>query len=200
MSVLQSYDENALLVSVSKGDETSFKILFEAHWDRIYSVAFTFTKSAMTAEEMVQDVFVKIWLRRTELSLVRKFSDYLFIVARNHILSVLRKKVMEEPFAEHLAEYFKEMSNVPDQQLLCRETEALVLQAVEKLPHQQQLVYSLSRQQGLSLDEIASKLSISKHTVKSHMSKALHFIRQYLHTHSDVGVITIFYCIISGIL
>lgn len=187
-------------MNISKGDETSFKILFEAHWDRIYSVAFTFTKSAMIAEEMVQDVFVKIWLRRTELSSVRKFSDYLFIVARNHILSVLRKKIVEEPFAAHLAEYFKDISNVPDQQLLCRETEALVLQAVEKLPHQQQMVYTLSRQQGLSLDEIASRLSISKHTVKSHMSKALHFIRQYLHTHSDVGVVTVFYCIISGML
>ncbi|MBX2921558.1 MAG: RNA polymerase sigma-70 factor [Chitinophagaceae bacterium] len=200
MSAIQPYDETALLASISEGDEASFKLLFEKHWDRIFSVALTFTKSDMIAEEMVQDVFVKIWLNRSQLSSVRKFNDYLFIVAKNHIISTLRKKIVEEPFADHLVEYFKEISNIPDEQLLCRETEALVLQAVEKLPPQQQLVYSLSRQQGLSLDEISSKLSISKNTVKSHLTKALHFIRQYLQAKAEVEAFAILYCIILGIL
>ena len=200
LHAIQSYDETTLLLNTAKGDEAAFKQLFDANWDKIYSVAFTFAKSAVIAEEMVQDIFVKVWINRTQLGAIRKFSDYLFIIARNHILSVLRKKIMEEPFTDHLRDYFKETCNLPDQQLLCRETETFVLQALEKLPPQQQLVYCLSRQQGLSLDEIAAKLSISKNTVKSHLSKALHFIRQYLHTHSGAVAFTILYCFISGIL
>ncbi|MBC7868403.1 MAG: RNA polymerase sigma-70 factor, partial [Gloeobacteraceae cyanobacterium ES-bin-316] len=175
-------------MNTSKGDEAAFRRLFEMHWDNIYGVAFTFTKSAVVSEEMVQDVFVKVWLNRQQLSSVRKFSDYLFIIARNHIFSALRKKIQEESFADYLVNYFTEPCNLPDQQLLCRETENLVLQALEQLPPQQQLVYTLSRQEGLSQEEIASKLAISKSTVKSHMNKALQFIRHYLHTHDEVEV------------
>ena len=199
MHAIQSYDETTLLLNTARGDEGAFRQLFDAHWDKIYSVAFTFSKSAVIAEEMVQDIFVKIWVNRTQLGTIKKFGDYLFIVARNHILSVLRKKIMEEPFTDHLRDYFKETCHLPDQQLLYKETEALVLKAVEKLPPQQQLVYSLSRQQGLSLDEIATTLSISKNTVKSHLSKALQFIRQYLQTHSGVEAFTILYCLVSSL-
>lgn len=200
MQEIERYDERTLLLKTAEGDETAFKRLFESHWDNIYGVAFAFTKSAVIAEEMVQDVFVKVWTKRQNLSEVKKFNDYIFIIARNHIFTTLRKKIYEEPFSDHLKNYFKEASNLPDQQLLYRETEHLIQEAVDNLPPQQQLVYCLSRKEGLNQDEIAQKLNISKNTVKSHLTKALQFIRGYLQMHTEVGAFTILYCMVYELL
>lgn len=200
MHAFETYDESTLLLKVVNGDEAAFRRLFEEHWDNIYGVAFAFTKSAVIAEEMVQDVFVKIWINRQCLSGIKKFSDYLFIVARNHILSKLRKKIHEEPFSDHLKNYFREASNLPDQQLLCKEAEHLIGRAIERLPSQQRLIYCLSRQEGLNQEEIAVKLNISKNTVKSHMSKALLFIRNYLQMHGEMVSFAILYCMVFELL
>jgi RNA polymerase sigma-70 factor (ECF subfamily) len=195
-----SYDEISLLSAIAKGDEAAFRQLFDQYWDNIYGVAFAFTKSPVIAEEMAQDVFVKIWLKREHLPQVKKFGDYLFIIARNHIFSELRKKILEQPFSDHLLNYFQETGNTPENRLLLRETEQLLQKAIEQLPPQQHLIYCLSRDQGLNQEEIAAKLDISKNTVKSHMSKALQFIRNYLQMHAEVEAFAILYCIVFGLL
>lgn len=200
MHAIELYNEPGLLLKIAEGDESAFRKLFEHYWDNIYSVALAFTKSPVIAEEMVQDVFVKIWTKRQYLPEVKKFSDYLFIIARNHIFTGLRKKIYEEPFSDHLKDYFLEASNLPDQQLLCREAEHFLEEAVLQLPPQQQLIYSLSRKEGLSQDEIASRLHISKNTVKSHLSKALQFIRNYLRMHAEVNTFTLLYFVILNLL
>ena len=194
------YDEIAILSAVAKGDEAAFRILVEQHWDNIYGVTFAFTKSPVIAEEIVQDVFVKIWLKRESLPIIKNFSDFLFIIARNHIFTTLRKKINELPFSAHLLNYFQETGSNPENQLIYRETESLVQKAIEQLPPQQQLVYRLSREQGLNQEEIAARLAISKHTIKSHMAKALQFIRHYLQMHAEAGAFAILYCIITGLL
>jgi RNA polymerase sigma-70 factor (ECF subfamily) len=172
------HNERELLLSMAKGDEKAFRQLFNHYWQHIFSVAFAFTKSIVLSEEIVQDVFLKVWLKRELLIPVKNFKGYLFTVARNHIYNELRKKSCEQAFAKHLEEYFMEISSLPEQQLLLKEAQSLVDKAVAHLPVQQRTVYELSRKDGLDHSQIADKLGISKLTVKSHMNKALHVIRQ----------------------
>jgi len=174
------FNEKKLLSQVAEGDEKAFKNLFDRYWDNIYGVAFAFTKSSMIAEEMVQDIFLKIWLKRHLLNSVQKFDAYLFKVAKNHIYNELRKKIKEEPFTDNSINYFREIGDSPEQQMIFKESKRIVNHAIEKLPPQQQLIYRLSRDQGISQEDIADKLQISKNTVKSHMNKALQSIRHYL--------------------
>jgi len=196
MSSSLPFNEKTLLIQVAEGDEKAFKILFDRYWDNIYGVAFAFTKSTMIAEEMVQDIFLKIWLKRHLLNSVQKFDAYLFKVAKNHIYNELRKKIKEEPFTDHIINYFREIGDSPEQQMIFKESKHLVNLAIGKLPSQQQLIYKLSREQGMSQEEIADKLQISKNTVKSHMNKALQSIRHYLLQNSD-GNIYLFLIVIG---
>ncbi|MDQ3842822.1 MAG: RNA polymerase sigma-70 factor [Bacteroidota bacterium] len=182
-------NENELLLLVSKGDETAFRQLFDHYWDKIYSVALTLTKSSALSEEIAQDVFLKIWLKREQLSSVEKFDGYLFTVARNHIYNELRKKTMEQPFVEQLEQHFLESSALPEQMMLLKETKQLIDKAVELLPDQQRAVYEMSRNEGLDYTAIAGQLGISRSTVKNHMTRALQFLRQYLSEHRSEIVV-----------
>ena len=176
--------ENELLSLVAEGNEKAFRRIFDHYWHNIYAVALTLTKSAVVSEEIVQDVFLKIWLKRGELASIIKFDAYLFIIARNHIYNELRKKTLEQPFRDNLEEYFAD-SGLPEQELLMKETKELVHNAVQQLPGQKRTVFELSRNAGLDYTNIAEKLGISKLTVKSHMTKALQYIRHYLQTHTS---------------
>lgn len=192
------YDERELLIRIADDDETAFRNLFHQYWDNIYQVSLMLTKSPDLAEDMVQEIFLKIWLKRKSLPNVENFSGYLFITARNHILDELRKRVKDISFSETLIEYFQQSPGTPEQHLLHKESTALLQKAVESLPDQQKKIYQLIREKGLSREEIAELLGISKNTVRNNMARALQSLRQYLQQHSD-GLL-FFVCLIEAFL
>jgi len=189
------YKEKEILEQVSLGDEKAFRRLFDHYWDNIYSVAFVFTKSSVLAEEMVQDVFLKVWQKRDQLPGIEKFEGWLFTIARNHILNTLRNKSAEQSFSEDLLQYFKETTNLPEQQLLLKESEQLISRAAAQLPEQQKKVFLLSRGQGMSHEEIARELGLSKLTIKTHMHMALKSMRLYIEKHGGGALLVL--CILN---
>ncbi len=184
MIAAQHDNEKDLLLQVANGSELAFRQLFDAYWNKIFQVARMLSKSNVLAEELVQDIFLKIWLNRRDLATVGKFDGYLFTIARNHIYNELRKKTREQAFVEHLEQHFLESYSLPEQLLILKETTELIHQAVEILPEQQRAVYKLSRNEGLDYNTIAEKLGISRSTVKNHMTQALKTLRLYLSNHA----------------
>ncbi len=185
MPITSLYNEKELLQLVAAGNGPAFEQLFDQYWDPIYQVAFTLTKSRETARDMVQEIFIKVWLKREELPQKDSFRNFLFIVARNHILDELRRKTLETPFTEQLQAWFRESPTAADQRLLYQESQALLRKAVDTLPGQQRQVYLLTRENGWSQDEIAQHLQLSKSTIKTHMARALAAIRAYLANHAQ---------------
>ena len=174
------YIESEVLHQISKGDETAFRLLFNEHWQNMYGVAFMLTKSATLAEDMAQEIFMKLWIKREELPGVENFRSYLFIVARNHIFNELKKKSTDILFTNRLFEYFHDTKETPEIKLLQKEAEQIMVEAIELLPQQQKMVYRMSREEGMTRNEMAERLGIAPNTVRNHLAKALEMIRHKL--------------------
>jgi len=195
VSINSLHNEKALLEQVAQGDESAFRMVFDHYRDAIYTFACKVVQQDTLAEEIVQDVFVKIWINRPGLPAVRNFADFLFIIARNHTLNALRRLAREkkQPL-DTTAEL--ELPGVSTEAIVVqRDYDRLLQQAIAQLPPQQKLVYTLGRQEGFTREEIAAQLQISPETVKVHMSQALKNLREYFKEYPDALL-----CLIASIL
>jgi RNA polymerase sigma-70 factor (ECF subfamily) len=184
MEGFSTSDERALLSQVADGNEKAFTQLFERYSDVTYGFAIFYTKTAESAEEVVQEIFLKLWLQREKLRDIQSFPDHLFIITRNHVIDFLRKHLREKRYQQQLIQHFREVSFTPEQQLIFKESGEIVEKAVALLPPQQQVIYRLRRNEDMPLDEIAYTMNLSRLTVRNHLNKALGSIRNYLRAHS----------------
>lgn len=175
-----SYDERSLLHAVAEGDQKAFTRLVDLYWNRVYSHALAYTKSAPRAQEITQDIFVKIWKKRDTLREINDFAAFLFILGKHQLISAMRKKLETTTELDPL-ELF-EGSLPPDQQLEYKQAYDTILNAIDQLPPKRKTVFKLSRFEGLSHEEIATTMGISRNTVKEHIVQSLNFIRNYLHS------------------
>lgn len=173
----QKSDEAELLYAIAKGSEEAFTILFEERYSKFYTFAFKLTRSSTLAEEIIQDVFLNVWINRSALENILNFDAYLNRITRNLSFNALRNiakdKIMvnELPDDEHFPDYSTEQS------LAYNDTLSLMRAAIAKLSPQQQLVYKLCHHEGLTYEQAASKLNIAPSTVHSHMKAALGNLR-----------------------
>lgn len=178
MSDNSTYNEKELLLEVSRGNLSAFSYLLDQYRNRLYSHALSYIKSCEEAEELVQDIFLKVWANRQRLPEVENFKNYLFILSRNQLVSAVRKRVKptvvpdENDCNENL---------LPDGQLEWKETYHQIQQAINRLTPQQKAVFTLSRFENYTYEQIAAQLQISTATVKFHMVAALSTLREILH-------------------
>jgi len=182
------YNEKDLLALIAEGDELAFARLFEYHRDRIYSIAFKLTHSVSLTEEIVQDVFLKIWQKRTDLMEIHNFSAYLFIVTRNNVYKVL-KQVARNYKIILLTDEDQVLANDDTAGLVMEKEYKLLLQtAIDRLPCQQKQVYQLMKDQGLKREEVAKLLHIQPETVKFHLAQAMKNIRAFCMPHLSLFI------------
>jgi len=171
------HNELELLSLISNGNEIAFRKIFNHYSDRLYTYALKITDNEELAEEIVMDAFMKIWNNRKELSLVHHFDSYLYKIVRNHALTAIKRRAHESLIINHLSLIKTEYQDCTEETVVYNEYRHILSEAVNQLPPQQRLVYSLSRDEGLKYDEIADQLNLSKNTVKAHLKKALYTLR-----------------------
>ncbi|MCX2486159.1 RNA polymerase sigma factor [Pedobacter sp. MR2016-24] len=184
-------NEAELLALVAKGDERAFTELFDAYYRQLGEYVYKLTESIEVTEEIVQDVFIKIWLKRETLPELDNFSYYLFILSKNQTLNHLRKKANDKVRQLEWLKQFEEEAYMPDDTPVIEEYRSLIDDAIEKLPPQQKKVYKMSREERLKHEEIAKILDISPETVKKHIKLALRFIKNELSSQNDAVIVLV---------
>ncbi len=190
MSGSDLHNDRALFKQISAGDEQAFRTFFDLYKAELFRVVIRLTKSQVIAEEIIQEVFISLWISREHLIKVEEPASYIYRILFNKIGNYLKKESNQERIIKASMHYRQLSSNATEQNVDANEIQRLIELALEQLPPQQKIVYKLNRQQGLSNEEIADQLNISPHTVKSHLSKAISFIRTYL---EDMAIIVLFW-------
>lgn len=170
-----------LLLLIKKDDQLAFYHLYERYSKRIYGFVLKYLKVEKDAEEIVQEVFIKIWEKRKTINTYSSFESFLFTVAYNATISLLRKRVTENKYLTHLKSIQKiieapELTN----ELYFNELNQQIESLLNKLSPRQREVFELSRKEGLSHEQIAIKLNITVNTVKKHISNTISFLKSHV--------------------
>ncbi|WP_256001926.1 RNA polymerase sigma factor [Pedobacter deserti] len=175
-----------MLAQIAQGDQRAFAALFKHYHRFLYSFSLRITSSEESASEVVQDVFLKIWLNRERLAEVQSFGAYLNRMVRNHSLNVVRKELQVARTTGEFGRSFDERDDSTTLQLEYNEVSNLLNEAIAGLSPQQRQVYQLCHQQGLKYAEAAEKMNISPQTVNAYMKDALKKIRMHFKKHATV--------------
>lgn len=175
-------DEQLLLNALSQGDEIAFKALFMRYFLRVRCFIDRLLQDPPAAEDLAQDIFLKIWQNREEMGDVSNLNAYMYNASRNAVHQYLRHKLVVSRYRETIGHTHDDMlSEVnAEHELFADDLLMLISYTVENMPSQRRTVYNMSRIEGHSNDEIADILSISKRTVENHLTSALADIRKVL--------------------
>lgn len=178
--------ERLVLAKIATGDEQAFAILYKSYRNKVYGYALKILQSPPAAQEIVQEVFIKLWLKRAELAEIENFGGFLRIIVRNDTLNALKKIALQQRKYTLINQDQTEIDTVTDKSIAFNETKKLLDDAIESLPAQQKLVYSLCHLDGLKQKDVATQLGISPLTVKVHLREAVKSIRIYLNQHQEI--------------
>lgn len=198
MSTKPIYIERDVLRLAGEGDPAAFSTLFNDYKYKLFGFMYKLTGSVELTEDIIQEVFLKLWSEREILPSIDNFNAYIFRMARNQAINGF-KKMARETLA--LKELLNEAGahSMADEQMSAKEIQNLLDKAIRELPPQQQIVFRLSREEGLKHEEIAEKLNISPGTVKNHMIQALRRLREHIRDHGDAAAaITAFLLIVDA--
>ncbi|MBV6647733.1 MAG: RNA polymerase sigma-70 factor [Cyclobacteriaceae bacterium] len=179
--------DEVLVQEVKGGSLDAFDELFHRYSKRLWSFTNGMIKSAEESEEIVQDVFLKIWEGRDKLDPTASFNSFIFTIAKNQVLNVFRKRVNERKYLHQLALPTSEKSYTEDQ-VIYRELSIISSTAINSLPPKRRMIFRMSREQGMTYDEIARSMGISKKTVENQMTMALKMLRSYLQQHAEIAI------------
>jgi RNA polymerase sigma-70 factor (family 1) len=175
-----AYTDEQLLLLLAGSDQQAFTELYNRYHTGIYNYQLAFVKIPSIAEDLTQEVFLKIWEARCRLRIHTSFASYTYRISRNTAIDFMKKIAADRELRNEIILQKQSFFADSNSQLQAKEYNHLYKQAIDSLSRQRRTVFLLCREEGKTYQEVARLLGISRHTVKEHMTKSLHSLRNFL--------------------
>jgi RNA polymerase sigma-70 factor (family 1) len=186
-----SYNEEQLLKRLAAGDEMAFNAIYQQYQQPVFAFAFYLTKSRVLSEEVVQEIFVRVWEKREQFPENMVMLPYIKRMAQNLVLDIFRKAGREQVMQQTLYDAVSSVFDHPADQLLEKELHRIYRDGINRLPPQKKIIYTLHRDHQLSYEQIAGRLKLSPNTVRNHMAEAIRSVRAHVNKHSALLPLTL---------
>jgi len=185
-SISEAAGERELMQRCVESDRQAFAALYSHYAPLLYKAVYPLTnRSREDTDEIIQELFVKIWDKRDKMLTIQSFRPFIFRMARNRVIDWYRKNESKKSHWTFYSETHQDEAASPADDLLYEEYYAIAMEAIAKLPTRQKQIFNLRHTEDLSLSEIAGTLRISLHAVKKQLYQATRFVKEYLHKHGE---------------
>lgn len=181
-------EDKRIIKRFKEGDVGAFDTIYRIYSNKMYYFALGLLKDQEISRDLVQEVFVNLWEKRSQVDLNKNFNNYIYTIIYNSVRKYFRKKAIETKAIVHLLKNSPEVIEGVDAIVIYDELLELASKSIENLPPKRKIVYKLSKQEGLKIKEIASKLNISTRTAENHLAKALKYLKEEL---SSISLLTL---------
>jgi len=175
LTALPKYEEEQLMLSVAAGDEQAFSRLYWHYYPLVYPNVLRLVKVPALTEDIVQDIFLKIWEGKEQLPEVKCFAAFLSTVARNHSLNVIKSVARSNHALSAVISHFQEHRF--DDEALSNDYRKFIEKAMQTIPPRSREVFRKCREHGMSYEEVAAEMGISRNAVKKHMVASIRILR-----------------------
>lgn len=181
----QTYNEHRLLQELQQGHSQAFLELYNIYHPALYHYVLRFVKSPAIAEDILQDVFLKIWEIRERINPDLSFKAYLYRISRNSVFKLMKKIAVDENLRLQVMQQFRQTVSDADLKVSWQQYETILQAAIANLSPQRQKVFLLCREEGKTYEQVAAELNLSRHTVKEHMGLAMKSIKEYFEQYGN---------------
>lgn len=191
-------EELLLLQEASAGSRAAYTTLYTFYLPKLYKYIYPFVRfSKEDTEEILHDMFMKIWERKEELSKIKSFNSYLYSMARNKLINLHEHSKVKQKAIEYIVHHTELTGNSADNDYIYAQYQEVMKRAVDALPPKRKRVFEMSTYEELSQDQIADELQISKSMVKKQLYSATRYVKEYLRLHTDLTACIALCCTVA---
>ena len=192
MDIEQKDQVRLIIEQLKAGSREAFRLLFDAYAPKIHAFALSYLKNESDAEELLQELFLKLWEMRGDLDSSKNIKSFLFKICINLIYDLIRRKNIEQAYLNFAGKNDQTNSDSTWYEVIYNDMLTNLNQLVAGMPDQRQRIFKLSKEEGLSNEEIALQLGLSKRTVENQLYRAVSFLKERLGAKLPAGITLLF--------